>query len=168
MRKFLLILSTLIMTASFSIELSAHTLKETTARVIVRDGQIEIRIQADINRWVKAFYNNQAWLVGDIDEVLSLKASQSQKLNFLKKQLKSHTKVQVRGKSISLAVARFPNRLDSNHGHFAEIVLTGKFHTDSPSKLSVRFPKTLGPVYTSLVKPQYLMLTEGKKGTFQF
>lgn len=57
---------------------NAHVVEETTAQVILRDGQVEIRMQTDRAHWVAAVSDSAAFLVGDIDSVmpkgLSIKA----------------------------------------------------------------------------------------------
>ena len=45
---------------------SAHVLNETSAQVILRDGQVEVRLITDIDHLVSVLQNEQAWLMGDI------------------------------------------------------------------------------------------------------
>ena len=51
---------------------NAHVLKETSARIILRDGQVEVRIFTDMKRWKTRLQSNQAWLLGDIKQVMPL------------------------------------------------------------------------------------------------
>jgi len=60
----------------------AHTLEETSAQVILRDGQVEVRVLTDLPHLILALQNNQAWLMGDINEVMPTDLSADQQVDF--------------------------------------------------------------------------------------
>jgi hypothetical protein len=64
---------------------NAHVVEETTAQVILRDGQVEIRMQTDRAHWVAAVSDSAAFLVGDIDSVMPKGYPLKRKIPFLRR-----------------------------------------------------------------------------------
>lgn len=157
-----------VITTLVSYQIQAHRLKQTTAKVILRDGQIEIRIQTDLVNWKNQLQDNQAWLLGDINEVLPQNLTDAQQLDFLKTQLGKQTLLGVKGKNLPLKLIEFPQNMPPSHGHYVDIVLSSQHYYEEVEQLSVQFPKALGPVYTSFVRPQYHMIAAGKKSQVSF
>lgn len=63
-----LLLAVVLLLTSF--KAVSHELKATSARITLRDGQVEIRIITNIIAWQKKLQDNQAWLMGDIDHIM--------------------------------------------------------------------------------------------------
>ncbi|SFD27220.1 hypothetical protein [Pseudoalteromonas denitrificans] len=150
-----------------SIQSYAHALKETTARVILRDGQIEIHLQADIQQWQKRLQDHQAWLMGDIKTVMPANLNRKQTTHYFIQQLIEKTKLKVNNQDISVKVTAFEQKNSSGH-HFSNIVLMAKHTQSSVEQLSIGFPKTLGDIHANFVQPKYRVIKSGKIRTLAF
>lgn len=146
----------------------AHSIKQTTARVILRDGQIEIRIHTNLATWGEKLQDNQAWLLGEIDNILPKNATNKETFNFLKNQIKKNTHIEVMGKELPLQIAKFPDKISDAHDDNTDIVLTTQHTYQNVKNITIQFPKSLGSVYTTFVKPQYRMITANKKTKIYF
>jgi hypothetical protein len=144
---------------------AAHTLKETNARVILRDGQIEVRIITDMADWQKLLQDKKAWLMGDTEQVMPAGVTAEQQKQILTNVLENNTRITINRQPVSLKVA---SSFELIGGHGAEILLQGKHQITKVSMVSITFPKSLGAVYVSFVKPQYKMLTAGSSAVAQF
>lgn len=80
----------------FSAPIKAHVLNETSAQVILRDGQVEVKIITDMNYLVSRLQNNQAWLMGDIEKVMPENLSDNEQQSVIKKTLKQGTHLMLR------------------------------------------------------------------------
>ncbi len=151
--------------AGFSAPLSAHLLNETTAQVILRDGQVEVRVTTGIDHLVSALQNDQAWLLGDIDAVMPDDLSASEQEAFIKNALQQKTRLTVNQQTISFErVSLTKNALT----HSSEIVFQAKHTFPEVTALSIAFHKILGPVHASFVKPQYKLLSAGESANVAF
>lgn len=151
--------------AGFSAPLSAHVLNETTAQVILRDGQIEVRVTTGIDHLVSALQSDQAWLLGDIDAVMPSDLSASEQEAFIKKALQQKTRL-----TVNQQVVRFERvSLTKNVlTHSREIVFQARHTFSEVTALSIAFHKILGPVHASFVKPQYKLLSAGESANVAF
>jgi hypothetical protein len=151
--------------AGFSAPLYAHVLNETTAQVILRDGQVEVRVTTGIDHLVSALQNDQAWLLGDIDAVMPDNLSASEQEAFIKDALQQKTRLTVNQQTISFErVSLTQNALT----HSSEIVFQAKHTFPEVTALSIAFHKILGPVHASFVKPQYKLLSAGESANVAF
>ncbi len=162
-----------------SLQASAHALKETSARIILREGQVEVRITTDISRWQMSLQDSKAWLLGDIDQVMPQNLNPKQKADFFKKVLKSKTTISINNQVIALNVLSFskqrhPKHSEQSHGNYpdtegnVEIILAGQHTNTVVDQLNIQFPKSLGTVHAGFVKPQYKMIKPGNSTQVSF
>jgi len=150
--------------ACFNSSISAHTLKESTAQVILRDGQVSIKIITQEDHLLIAMQNDLAWLMGDLQEVMPDNLTTSEQQAFIENALQQSTNLQVNNQPIKIQTA---NIMTQEKGQI-EILLQAKHTFKTVSTVSVSFSKTLGLVHTSFVKPQYVLLKAGKTATAKF
>jgi hypothetical protein len=146
---------------SISRPLSAHVLNETTAQVILRDGQVEVKIHTDLEHLISALQSNQAWLLGDIDAVIPENLDASQQEAFVANALKHKMNLTVNGKTIIFEAVTFDTATFDTDTSDKEIVFQARHSFMKVSELSISFHKILGAVHTSFVKPQYKLLNAG-------
>lgn len=161
-------LITFTLLATFPMLTSAHELKETSARITLRDGQVEVRITTDIKRWQTRLQDNRAWLLGDIEQVMPQGLSQQKHSAFLQKVMQNKTAISINNKPITFDSVSITKPTEKNHGHFGEIVLTAKHSNSSVDNFNIQFPKSLGAVHASFVKPQYKMIPPGNSTQVSF
>lgn len=152
--------------SAVSAPISAHVLNETTAQVILRDGQIEIKVNTGIDHLVSALQSNQAWLLGDIDAVMPDNLSTEKQTEFVKNALEQKTSLVVNGKAISFERITLSKKGLISHG--GEIVFQAKHQFPEVKDISVSFHKILGPVHTSFVKPKYQVVGAGQAAKVTF
>ncbi|WP_025565890.1 hypothetical protein [Psychromonas sp. SP041] len=150
---------------TFSAPLSAHDLNETSAQVILRDGQVEVKIITDINYLVSRLQNNQAWLMGDIEKVMPDNLSDNEQQIVIKKTLKQGTHLMLNNQMISFERVTLTN---DNDQHSVEIVLQAKHQFKEVVDISVSFDKSLGVVHASFVKPRYRLVGLGERAEVSF
>jgi len=143
----------------------AHMLGETTAQVILRDGQIEIKVITDIDHLTSALKNNQAWLLGDIDAVMPNNLSINEQSTFIKNALASQMNVVVNKQILEIKHVALQRDKNAAKG---EITFQVKHEFLKVSELSVTFHKSLGAVHISFSKPQYKLLSAGKSAHVTF
>ncbi|MEL0629217.1 hypothetical protein [Psychromonas aquatilis] len=148
----------------FSSVISAHTIKESTAQVILRDGQVAIKIITQEDHLVIALQNNLAWLMGDLPEVMPDDLTASEQKSFIEKALLATISLQVNKQKISLQRADI---VSQQKGEMV-ILLQAKHTVANVTDISVSFSKTLGIVHASFVKPQYQLLKAGESATAHF
>jgi len=151
----------------FSTVASAHELKETSARITLRDGQVEIKLSTDIKRWQALLQDNKAWLMGDTEQVMPAGLNPKQNKEYLKKLLQKNTNISINNKLVALDGVSV-STLTEQHGHYIEIVLSGKHTYSGVDQLNIQFPKSLGAVHASIVQPQYKMMTPGSNAQIYF
>lgn len=146
----------------------AHSIKQTTARVTLRDGQVEVRIHTNVKAWAIKSQDNQAWLLGEIDNILPKNATNKETVDFLKSQITKSTYIEIMGEKLSLQLAEFPAVISDSHDSNTDIILTTQHKHSHVNSITMQFPKSLGSVYTTVVKPQYRIIPVGEKNTIQF
>lgn len=142
-----------------------HTLEETSAQVMLRDGQVEVRIITDLTHLISIFQNNRAWLMGDIDTVMPKNLSIAQQESFIKKVIEKNMMLIVNEKVIGFQRITLKKYEQKDDG---EIVLQAKHSFSEVTELSISFHKALGSVHVSFVEPQYKRLNAGEKATVVF
>lgn len=155
-------------TATLSTVVSAHELQETRARITLRDGQVEIKLSTDINRWQTLLQDNKAWLMGDIEQVMPAGLNTKQNKAFLKNELKQNTNISINNKKLAFDVVSVSTIENQPQGHYAEIVLSGRHTNKVIDQLNIKFPKSLGAVHASFVQPQYKMMAPGSRAEVSF
>ncbi|MEP4888919.1 MAG: hypothetical protein ABJV04_02735 [Aliiglaciecola sp.] len=153
-----------------STSVSAHVLSETSAQVILRDGQVEVKLLADMDHLIMALQSEQAWLMGDIDSVMPNNLSSRQQDAFIANALKQHTKLAVNGEALAFETVKLQSASGAGERwqHGREIVFRGRHSFAKVSELSIYLHKSLGTVHISVVKPQYRLLTPGETGQIRF
>ena len=141
----------------------AHELKQTTARVILRDGQVEIRVNTDGHKWQATLANHHAWLMGDINQVIS--KEDQQYMAKLKELITSQTSLLINGKPIATQLRKIPSKINI---HDFSFVLQAQHSSSSVSDVSVTLPKSLGAVLYNFVHPQYQMSKPGQATSAHF
>ncbi|MFC1749623.1 hypothetical protein ACFL2V_12545 [Pseudomonadota bacterium] len=149
----------------------AHTLKETTSKVVLRDGQVEIQLNTNIDQWIEKLSSNHEWLTGNVDQMIPQNLNEAQTLNFLRDNILSELKLQLNGESVQLTVSHFPDQIHQPKGkssHGVSIVLHSKHTLTHVKQITIRYPKSLGAVHATIVKPHYRMAAPGKPITISF
>ena len=151
----------------------AHKLKENSAEVIMRDGQIEIRLMVNMARWQSLLQNDQAWLLGDTLQVMPKHLTASQKHAFLSNFVSQNTQLSVNDSPIKMGVLYFPdlatfeneseNKDADHHDKYSEIALTAQNKQAHVNHISLALPKSLGNVHSRFVQPSYQLIKAGSK-----
>jgi hypothetical protein len=152
---------------SMSAQVSAHVLKNTTAQVILRDGQVEVNVLANAAHLIAALQSEQAWLMGDIDTLMPTNLSAEQQQEFVKNALKQKTRLHVNQQIIEFERVALTTR-NSNETHDLEIVFQAKHTATTVDELAIAFPKSLGAVHVNFVKPRYKLLAAGDTAKINF
>ena len=152
---------------SMCAQVSAHVLKNTTAQVILRDGQVEVKVLTNAEHLISALQSEQAWLMGDIDKLMPTNLSAEQQEEFVKNALKQKTSLRVNQQVIVFERVTFTTS-NNNEAHDLEIVFQAKHTFTTVDELAISFPKSLGAVHASFVKPQYKLLGAGDTAKIKF
>lgn len=152
---------------SMSAQVSAHILKNTTAQVILRDGQVEVKVLTNAEHLISALQSEQAWLMGDIDKLMPTNLSAEQQEEFVKNALKQKTSLRVNQQVIVFERVAFTTS-SNNEAHDLEIVFQAKHTFTTVDELAMSFAKSLGAVHASFVKPQYKLLGAGDTAKIKF
>ena len=132
------------------------------------DGQAEIFLQLDLPHWQAKLQDNQAWLTGEISELMPAKLPPKQKQQFLKSLLLKQVRIGINDEQLALEQVTFLPQNQHDHHDFALVKLVGRHKQSRVDKLKIHFPPSLGAVYTSVIKPQYQMIPAGKTGHISF
>ena len=148
---------------------NAHVLKETSARITLRDGQVEVRIFTDMKRWKTRLQSNQAWLLGDIKQVMPLGLTTKETKDFVARLLNEEVSMTLNNQSVllTLQTVSVPQNTTDHH-EYTELVLTAKHAFSLVEQVNIRFPKSLGAVHASFVKPKYQLVTAGSTALVSF
>ncbi|WP_281559304.1 hypothetical protein [Thalassomonas sp. RHCl1] len=142
-----------------------HALKENTAKITLRDGQVEILLQLDLAHWQARLQDNQAWLTGQISELMPVTLTPEQQSQFLKSLLIKKTRLAINDEKLILERIAF---LPQNHHGFTPVKLAGSHGQTQVTHLEMHFPPSLGAIYTSIVKPRYQMIPAGQSARVAF
>jgi len=168
----------------------AHNLKENSAQIIMRDGQIEIRLSVNMARWQSLLQNNQAWLLGDIPQVMPKHLTKAQQGVFLSELISNNTQVSINDRALKMGILYFPeltpiknksenkseneseskneSKDDHHHDKYSEIVLTAQHQQGHVNHISLALPKSLGNVHSRFVQPSYRLIKAGSKTQLSF
>jgi hypothetical protein len=164
-RKLLFSMSYVFLLLSLMPNSYAHVLEETSAQIILRDGQAEIRVITDIDHLISALQSNQSWLLGDTSSVMPTELSASEKEEFIKSELAKGIDLTINKAVIGFDQIVLINKDDSSDD---EIIFLAQHPFSEVNQLSVSFHKSLGDVHVNVVKPIYKLLESGKSGAFSF
>ncbi len=143
---------------NLSAAVSAHELNGTSAHIILRDGQVEVKIITDTAHLAATLQSDQAWLTGDIEQVMPGNLSINDQQSYIKNMLLQSTQLQINNQAIKFERALF-NTYPNQHD---EIVLLARHKVSKVSDVSLSFSKSLGAVHANIVKPQYKLLNAGE------
>ncbi len=148
---------------------SAHALKESSARVTLRDGQVEVRLWIDMNRWQTRLQDHQTWLLGDIKHIMPHGLSAKETQMFFASLLHKESSLILNNQAVSLKLLTISQAKNSaDHHEYSELVLSAKHTLATVEQLNIRFPKSLGAVHASFVKPKYQMINAGSNAQVSF
>lgn len=154
---------------SVSFPLAAHEIKETTCRVTFRDGQVELELYTNISRWESILSNSERWMLGDTDVLMPSDLDPLGRAVFVQKLLLEKLKLTVKNTLVHWEVSQFPLQLDGTGDgsslHGEPIILQSKLNSMELGEVSIAFPKSLGPVHVSFVRPIYRLLAPGQPVT---
>jgi hypothetical protein len=144
--------------------LHAHVLEQTNAQVILRDGQVEIKVIAENDRLIAALQNDLAWLMGEIDTVMPASLSVTQQQDFMTNALDQKTQLTVNKQLINFEQVKVINQDE----HTLSFVFQARHQFADVTDISISFPKTLGSVHVSVIKPQYKLVNAGESAHVSF
>ncbi len=139
-------------------EARAHVTDTTSARVILRAGQVEVHILTNAEHWQATLSSSESWLLGDTDTLMPEKLSDSQKQAFLQQLVRDQTRLLVNGRALAFDRVSISHPEDSED---MEIIVLARHSFPRVEKLSVSFPDSLGSVHLSVVQPEYRVLSPG-------
>lgn len=137
----------------------AHVTSATSAQVILRSGQVEIRILTNGEHWLARLSDHGAWLLGDTDTLMPPDLTEAQQQAFLQQLVGAQTRVRINGQTLAFDRVSVSGPGDSGD---MEIVLLARHAFPQVEKLSLQFPASLGRVHLSVVQPRYQLVPPGK------
>ncbi|KZN43635.1 hypothetical protein N474_20450 [Pseudoalteromonas luteoviolacea CPMOR-2] len=146
-----------------------HALKETTATITVRSGQLDILVNANFAHWLSTLHSHEAWLLGDTELVLLANQTDKHKAKQLKEMIVQRTGVAVNGHKLKCSVNQFPSNLSElqKAHHTRSYFRLGCIAPNSQiNSVALSLPKSLGRIYVSLVRPKQQVIGAGEKAMF--
>lgn len=156
----------------------AHALEQTSAQIIMRDGQVELRLFLDVEHWVEKLQDPTAWLTGESnfifinpDSTIETNTSTqgtgftSTYISKLSDYLFSEIRIQLDSGNIQLIAVDQIKYLDQSA--LMEFRFSGQHSISNPQSIDVQFPVSLGDVHISIVQPQYGLVHAGEIQTFK-
>ncbi|MEZ9229536.1 hypothetical protein AB4259_00440 [Vibrio amylolyticus] len=157
----LVVLHLLIIGLISSNHVFAHTLNQTAAQVILRDGQIELRLYVNMENWLARLQDHQAWLTGEHSLLLAEEDIHDPGLSDrLAQLLEKESQIQLNHTRISLSTTAVDDNTDP--GHRTEFRFSGSHSIVAVSSLEISFPHSLGEVHLSVAQPIYENVTQGE------
>jgi len=158
-----------ILLATMPLVAGAHALKETTARITLREGQVEVRLWVDMNHWKARLQDNQLWLLGDIRQVMPAGLDSTEIQTFVENVAINEIVLTLNNQTKPLEFLVVPNNpKNAQHNNYAELVFSSKHTLPVVDQIDIRFPKSLGTVHASFVRPKYQTLEDGKMERVRF
>ncbi|MGF1719644.1 hypothetical protein L4D20_06305 [Vibrio kyushuensis] len=144
----------------FSNPAFSHTLKQTSAQITLRDGQVELRLYINRDLWLTQLQDHQAWLTG-LNSVLLLEddLSSTDLAGKLMSVILTETTIRLDGYTVELATIKS----DSNplSDHLLEFRFSASHTLQNPSLIETTFAQSLGDVHLSVTRPIYRNLAQG-------
>lgn len=151
----------------------AHELDETSSQIILRDGQVEVRIYVNTEHWIETLQDPVAWLTGDSDYLTVTSSNEenstsNKSMNHLNDALIEHllAEIHLELDAISVTLEPISQVALQEADDVTEYRFAAKHSIENPSRVSVRFPKSLGDVHISVVRPNYGLVPAGKASMF--
>jgi hypothetical protein len=147
----------------------AHTLDDTSAHVILRDGQVEVRITTNSEHLLSSLQSEQAWLLGDIPTLMEANLTPTQQAEFIKNFMQNSTTIELNQAPIAIEHVVIDNDVKSNKGETnITIVCFARHQFSSVSQAGIRLARVLGPVHVRFTQPQYRMVGAGNMAQAKF
>lgn len=153
-------------TSILSLDVMAHQMKQHTSQITIRDGQVEVLLHLDSHKWLAKLADHQSWLLGDTEAVIDASLVPKEKANRLEKLLKKEMSLAINGKDVMLSFDKLTYYDSLLHLRVMASANTA-VSSASVSQVAVKYPKSLGAVYTSVIKPQFKMVSADKKVEFK-
>jgi len=146
----------------------AHELSQTSAQVILRDGQVEVRLLIDIGHWQVALEDPTAWLTGETDLLMAnAELPGVEQTDHLANYLATAINLQLEQQSMLFTTAGYTSYSEEDATQrFVEFRFSAQHSFAHPQAMSVQFPSSLGEVHISVVQPLYGLLSAGELRTF--
>lgn len=153
-------------TSILSLDVMAHQMEQHTGQIIIRDGQVEVLLHLDSHKWLAKLADHHSWLLGDTETVIDPSLVPKEKASRLKLLLKKEMSLAINGKNVMLNIDKL-----TYYDSLLHLRVTASANTAissaNVSQVAVKYPKSLGVVYTSVIKPQFKMVTADKKVEFK-
>ncbi|MDN3612376.1 hypothetical protein ACFFUP_18945 [Vibrio ostreicida] len=137
-----------------------HALEETSARLYVRDQQIELTLSVDVDNWMRQLPDIHLWLLGGADTPSSerrlMNSTLHSRLSYI---IQQGTRLVIDETPAQLIPA--PYSPDAQHSHIIEFRFSATHTQASPKAIDIQFPPSLGNVHFSVVQPIYQQIPAG-------
>ena len=165
-RPVLILLSSLILSVGH-----AHEFPQNSAQIILRDGQVEVRLVVDIDAWQSVLSDPSAWLTGETDLLLTPADLSSDALNDkLGEYLAGAIELKLEQEALVFVSESYQayktGHEDEAEQGLMEFRLSAQHALVRPKDLSVQFPASLASVLVSVVQPQYGLIKAGGEKVF--
>ena len=149
----------------------AHEFPQNSAQIILRDGQVEVRLLVDIDAWQSILSDPSAWLTGETDLLLTQADLSSDALNDkLAEYLAGAIELKLEQEALvfmSESYQAYETGHEDEAGQgLVEFRLSAQHAFAHPKGLSVQFPASLANVLVSVVQPQYGLVTASQSQDF--
>lgn len=148
--------------------INAHEITATNAQVILRDGQVEIRIITDIEHLIANLQSEQAWLLGDVASIMPANLNTQAQQEFIKTALKQKLVLKVNDQLLTIERMNFTHAVkthtDEHHAisNSREMVFFAQHAINKVTDIAISLHPSLGPVHINFVKPQYKIIAPGQ------
>ena len=165
-RPILVLLSSLILSITY-----AHEFPQNSAQIILRDGQVEVRLLVDIETWQTVLSDPGAWLTGETDLLLTDADLTPDALTVkLAEYLTGAIQLKLEQETLVFSSAGSQHYETGHEGEtgqgLVEFRLSAQHAFAHPKGLSVQFPASLDDVLVSVVQPKYGLIQAGETRVF--
>jgi len=165
-RPILVLLSSLILSITY-----AHEFPQNSAQIILRDGQVEVRLLVDIETWQTVLSDPGAWLTGETDLLLTdADLTPDALTDKLAEYLTGAIQLKLEQETLVFSSAGSQHyetgHEDETGQGLVEFRLSAQHAFAHPKGLSVQFPASLDDVLVSVVQPQYGLIQAGETRVF--
>ena len=157
----------LVLVGLVSQPLLAHQMKQHTSQVTVRDGQVEVVLHLDGDKWFAKLADHHSWLLGDTEMVIDESLAAEAKIKKIETLLRQEIQLRVNKQQVPLTIEKL-SYYDSLLHLRVLLLASSKVSSVEVKEVALKYPKSLGQVYTSIAKPQYKLATADKQIEFQF
>lgn len=157
----------LVLACLVSQPLLAHQMKQHTSQVTIRDGQVELVLHLDGDKWLAKLADHHSWLLGDTEMVIDENLTAEVKIKKVETLLRQEMQLRVNKQEVPLTIEKLSYYDSLLH---IRVLLSASSEVSSVDvkDVALKYPKSLGQVYTSIAKPQYKLATADKQIEFQF